>query len=800
MKSIVLLCAGLLGGLLGSPTFAAAQTRPTPPPAATRPAPVTTVTLSGYLRDAATGEALVGATVFVRSLGRGATADERGFYALAVPRGTHTFTFTYLGYAATEQTLTLAANRTATVQLRPQAAQIGEVVVRGRAPDHNVRSTEMGVTRLDLKTIRLVPPLLGEVDVVRTLLLLPGISTVGEGAAGFNVRGGGIDQNLILLDDAPVMSGSHLFGLFSVFNPDAVADVKLVKGGIPAQYGGRLSSLLDVRLKNGNSERLRATGGLGTISSRLALDGPIQQGKSSFVLAGRRSYADLFLKLVPAQQANAAYFYDLTAKASFTLGPRDGLYVAGYLGRDVFNFGTTLRSNFGNTLGSVRWQHTFTERLSANATGLVSRYDYRVGVPTGTTGFDWQSGILNRTGKLDFTYLPRPGSTFTFGLSGTAYTVAPGRAQPTDPASIFRPRELPDQRAAEYAAYLDHEQQLSDRLAVQYGLRLSVFDYLGPGTATTYAGPAGYRKEVVQEQTYGRHQAIATYVNPEPRASLRYSLAPGSSLKASYTRTVQNLHLISNTTASSPLDVWSPSTNNIKAEHADQVALGYFRNFQDNAYEASVEVYGKTMDHQIDYINGADVLLNDRLEADLLYGRGRAYGAEFYGKKNTGPLTGWLSYTLSRSERRIEGINNGNWYVTKYDKTHNLALVGQYALSPRLALAGTFTYSTGIATTLADSRFEYQGLVVPVVSGDGRNNYRVPAYHRLDLSATWQQRRNAGRRWQGEWVFSLYNAYGRRNAYSISLRQNANNPGQTEAVRLAVLGVPLPSLTYNFTF
>ncbi|WP_375438252.1 TonB-dependent receptor plug domain-containing protein [uncultured Hymenobacter sp.] len=517
--------------------------------------------------------------------------------------------------------------------LQPQANQIGEVVVRGRQPEDNVQSTEMGTTRLDMKTIKLVPALLGEVDVIRTILLLPGVSTVGEGAAGFNVRGGGIDQNLILLDDAPVMSGSHLFGLFSVFNPDAVSDVKLVKGGIPAQYGGRLSSLLDVRLKNGSTEKFGVTGGLGTISSRLALEGPIQKGKSSFVVASRRSYADLFLQLVPDQADNVAYFYDLTAKASFTLGPRDGLFLSGYLGRDVFNFGTQFRTDFGNTLGSVRWQHTFNDRLSANLTDLVSRYDYHLNVPTGTDGFDWNSGILNRTGKVDFVYRRHANSTLTFGLSGTAYTVKPGRAQPTNAKSIFRSRELPNQTAAEYAAYVDHEQKLTERLAGQVGLRLSVFDYLGPGTATTYAGPDGQQKTVVEEQAYGRNREIAEYVNLEPRASLRYTLNQTSSLKASYNRTVQNLHLISNTTASSPLDVWTPSTNNIKAEHADQLAVGYFRNFRDNAYEASVEVYGKTMNNQIDYINEADLLLNDRLEADLLYGRGRAYGAEFYLKK-----------------------------------------------------------------------------------------------------------------------------------------------------------------------
>ncbi len=757
-------------------------------------------TLRGTLTDAA-GLPLIGAAVVVKALSLGASADEQGRFALALPAGTHVVAYSCLGYEPKTETLTLAGRPlTRTVQLAAASVSTDEVIVTARRAEDNVRSTEMGVTRLDMKTVKLVPALLGEVDVIRTLLLLPGVSTVGEGAAGFNVRGGGIDQNLILLDDAPVMNSSHLFGLFSIFNPDAVSDVKLVKGGLPAQYGGRLSSLLDVRLKNGNADSLRATGGIGTVSSRLALDGPIQKGKSAFALAGRRSYADVFLKLVPAQRDNAAYFYDLTGKASFTLGPRDGLYLSGYLGRDVFNFGSSFLSDFGNTLGTARWSHAFNPRLAVNVTALASQYDYHLGVPTGTTGFDWQSSILNRTGKADFTYQRAAGSTLSFGASSTWYTVRPGEVTPTDPASIFQPLQRPDQRATETAAYLDHEQTLSPRLAAQYGLRLSVFDYRGPGRAAEYAGPDGVQKTMTGEQEYGQGDLVKRYANLEPRAALRYTLTAASSLKASYTRTVQNLHLLSNTTASSPLDVWSPSTNNIRPEHADQLALGYFRNFRDNAYEASVEVYGKTLDNQIDYLNGANVLLNARLEADLLYGRGRAYGAEFYLRKNHGPLTGWVSYTLSRSERQINGVNHNAWYVAKYDKPHNLSVVGSYALTPRLALSGAFTYSTGIATTMPDSRFEYQGLIVPNVNGDVRNNYRVPAYHRLDLSATWQQQRNAGRRWQGEWVFSLYNAYGRRNAYSIYLRQNEDNPLQTEAVRLSVFGTALPSVTYNFKF
>jgi hypothetical protein len=791
------------GALLLATVGGAGPARAQQPAPAGRPA-AGFVTLSGTLRDEASGEALVGATVRVPALTLGATTDERGAYALRLPAGTHRVSFASLGYAPQTVELTLTSDATRSLALRAQQVQTDEVLVQARRPDQNVQSTEMGVTRLDLRTVRLVPALLGEVDVVRTLLLLPGVSTVGEGASGFNVRGGGIDQNLVLLDEAPIYNSSHLFGLFSVFNPDAVKDLRLVKGGIPAAYGGRLSSLLDVRLKDGTTGRRAVTGGIGSISSRLAVETPLVKDKATLVLAGRRSYGDLFLKLIPAQRDNVAYFYDLTAKLNYQLGARDQVSVSGYLGRDVFGFGDQFRNDFGNRLTTVTWRHGFTDRLSATATGTASQYDYGLGVPAGFQGFDWQSSITSYTGKADFHYQLRPQSLISFGASLTRYQFTPGTVRPTDPTSIFRPLSLQRQRGNEYALYADHEVTLTARLAAQYGLRLTGFDYLGAGTVYEYAGPDGRQKTPVNPREYGAGDRIRRYVNPEPRASLRYTLSETSSLKASYNRLAQYIHLVSNTTASSPLDVWTPSTNNTRPARADQVALGYFRNFKDNAYEASVEVYGKQMDNQVDYIDGANTLLNEYLEADLLYGRGRAYGAEFYVKKNQGPLTGWLSYTLSRSERQVDGLNNNNWYVTKYDKTHNLALVGIYALSSRWTLSGTFNYSTGIAATFPDSRVVYEGLIIPNVNGNVRNNYRVPAYHRLDLAATLQGRKGRGPRWapawESNWVFSVYNAYARRNAYSIYFRPSTERPGTTEAVRLAIFGTVLPAVTYNFNF
>ncbi|WP_400192377.1 carboxypeptidase-like regulatory domain-containing protein [Hymenobacter sp. B81] len=759
-------------------------------------------TLSGTLRDATTGEALVGASVFVQALGLGVNTDENGRYALELPKGTHTVTFQIIGFETRQEQISLTENLTRSPKLTAQRLQTQEVVVQGVRAEDNVKKPAMSVNRLDMKTVKLMPALLGEVDVVRSIQLLPGVTTVGEGASGFNVRGGSIDQNLILMDEMPVYNVSHLFGLFSAFNPDAVQDMTLYKGGIPAQYGGRLSSLLDVRLRDGHAaDKLRVNGGIGLISSRLAVEAPLIKDRTSVVLAGRRSYGDLFLKLVPEQRDNQAYFYDLSVKVSHKFSARDRLQLTGYRGRDVFNFAKVFQNDWGNTGGTIRWTHQFSPRLVGNFSGVAAQYDYSLGVPQGTQAFEWKSSVRNLTGKADLSFLLNERNTLSAGVSGTRYVFDPATVKPLSAESIFTGLKVDQQQAGEYAAYIDNEQTISPRLQAQYGLRVSVFDFLGSGTAIyDYAGAVGQRKDPSNARVARDGEVVKRYASLEPRASLRYTLTEQSSLKASYNRTAQYIHLISNTTASSPLDVWSPSTNNIGPERGDQVALGYFRNFQDNQYEASVEVFGKTMSNQIDYVNGANTLLNKHLEGELLYGDGRAYGAEFFVKKNQGPLTGWVSYTLSRSERQIEGINAGQWYPNKYDKTHSLSVVGLYELSPRLSVSANFAYGTGVATTFPNGRFVYEGLVVPVVGGDARNNYRVPAYHRLDLGATLKNRQKPGRRWQSEWVFSVYNAYARRNAYGIYFRQNQDNPRKTEAVRLSVFGTVLPSVSYNFNF
>ncbi len=766
-------------------------------------------TVSGHIKDASNGEGLIGAIVQLKGQATGATTNEYGFYSLTIPQGDYTLVYSYIGYVTQEKPVSLQSNQRFDIQLAAESIQMQEIVVTETRPDNNVRSMEMGVSKLEMKTIKAMPALLGEVDVVRSIQLLPGVSTVGEGASGFNVRGGGVDQNLILLDEAPVYNSAHLLGFFSVFNPDAVKDVKLIKGGIPAQYGGRLSSILDVRMKEGNSKEFCTSGGIGTISSRLTLEGPIQKDKSSFIVAGRRSYGDLLLKLAPDEdlRSNQLYFYDLSTKVNFTLSPKDRLFVSGYFGNDAFRYKSadgedSFKMRWGSKTGTIRWNHLFSSRLFANFTGVYSDYDYMLGVPDGTNAFEWTSQIFNYSGKADFTYYLNAQNTVTFGGSVIRYRFQPGEAKPLTEKAFFNPFKLDRQHAVEYAAYVENEQNIGSRLGLQYGIRLSAYNFLGSQTVYDYAGEDGKRKTAANVRTYGKGESIATYINPEPRLSLRYTLDSKSSIKASYNRMAQYVHLISNTTAASPLDVWSPTTKNIKPEQADQVALGYFRNFRENMFETSLEVYYKEMRGQIDYIDGAATLLNDRLEADLLYGNGRAYGLELYVKKNTGKLNGWVSYTLSRSERQINGISNNNWYPAKYDRRYNLSVIAIYDLNKRWSFSSIFSYISGVATTFPNSRFEIDGgdIVVPHNSNNSRNNYRVPAYHRLDLSATLQGRKKETRRWQGEWVFSIYNVYAQRNPFTVYFRQNEDDPTKTEAVRLSVFASMLPSVTYNFKF
>ncbi|WP_077921909.1 TonB-dependent receptor [Spirosoma sordidisoli] len=759
-------------------------------------------TLSGTIRDAQNGESLIGVTVYAKGAAGtvGVTTNAYGFYSLSLPPGPVTVTISYVGYSPQIMSLTVSASQKLDVQLRDESKELQEVVVSQTRAQDNVQQVGMSVNRLDIKTIKSIPALLGEVDVVRSLMSLPGVASVGEGGVGFNVRGGAADQNLIIQDEANVYNASHLFGFYSVFNPDAVKDVKLFKGGIPAQYGGRLSSVLDVRLKEGNAKKFSVNGGIGLVSSRLTLEGPIVKDKSSFIISGRRSYADLFLKASPTLRENSLYFYDLTAKWNYTINQNNTLYASGYFGKDNFGFGSVFGLNWGNATGTLRWNHVYTPKLFANYTFAYSKYTYNLNFSNGGE-FNWAYDIKNYNLKADHTYYLNAKNTISFGAAATSYQFSPGEVSGSGSSPLGSGNSLADQNAIEYAAYLDNEQTISPKLTAQYGFRLSAWNFLGPYTTYQYTGTNGQRKQPMNEQSYGDDQTISTYANLEPRLSLRYQLNANSSIKASYNRTAQYVHLISNTTAGSPLDIWWPTTNNTKPELADQVALGYFKNFGDNRYEASVEGYYKTLTNQVDYIDGANTRLNKHLEGDLLYGQGRAYGMEVYVKKNAGRINGWLSYTLSRTERQIDGINNNEWYRAKYDRTHNLSIVGIYEASKKWTLSANFTYQTGVATTFPSSKYYVQDIAVPQRSDNARNNYRVPAYHRLDLSATLHPNPRAdGRPRRGDWTFSLYNAYNRRNAFSVYFQQDEDNPSQTNATRLSIFGSVIPSATYNFHF
>lgn len=767
-------------------------------------------TVSGYIKDAANGEGLIGVSVYVKETGTGAVTNSYGFFAVTVPPGTYNLVISYVGYARQTKTVDLTErNVRLDLELSQEGKQLQEVVVSTSREDDNVKNIEMSVNKIDVKTLKRIPALLGEVDVIRSIQLLPGVSTVGEGATGFNVRGGSIDQNLVLLDEAPIYNSSHLFGFFSVFNPDAVKDVKLIKGGIPSNYGGRISSILDVRLKEGNAKKAELNGGIGLIFSRLSYERPLFKGKGSFIVAARRSYADVLAQPFLNKDLKGAkfYFYDLTAKGNYRINDKNTVFLSGYLGRDVF--GSDFGFNWGNETISARWNHVFSDCLFLNTTAYYSNYDYSLNTDLKQKSpddfFRTDSRIVNYSVKPDFSlFLGK--NTITFGGQAIIHDFQPGTATAASSGAI-RSFGVANKHALESALYVGNEQQFTPKLQLQYGLRYSLFNYTGPGEAYTFQTdvPFGTRREVVTTVAYRGSDVIKTYGNWEPRFSAKYDLSPNSSLKLSYNRLAQYIHLISNTTASTPLDVWTTSTNNIKPQIADQIAGGYFKNFGRSSgtgseFEASVEVYYKWLQNQIDYIDGASLILNKYLEGDLLSGKGRAYGAEFFIKRNTGVVNGWVSYTLAKTERQVDGINNNNWYPTRFDKRHVLTTVLLFdpPVAKRWNFSATFTYASGTPGTFPTGRFEYDGHVTPIY--EARNNYRIPAYHRLDLAATLQGRKRAGKRKDDNWVFSVYNVYARKNAFSVYFQPNTDNPRVTEAIRYSVFATLIPSVTYNFKF
>jgi len=765
-------------------------------------------TISGYITDYESGETLIGATALVKELGNGAVSNEYGFYSISVPEGSYTLEFSYIGFGNIIKSVSLSANYKLDVELGEMKNELAEVVVTAKEEDSNVREVSMSVNKLDITTIKSMPTLLGEVEIIRSLQLLPGVNSVGEGATGFNVRGGSIDQNLILLDEAPVYNSSHLFGFFSVFNPDAVKDVKLYKGGIPSRYGGRLSSILDVRMKEGNKKKLNINGGVGFIFSRLSVEAPIIKDKSSLIVAARRSYIDVLAKPFLSESLNGSElnFYDLTLKTNYDINDKNRLFISGYFGRDNFGFGDQAGFNWGNKTGTIRWNHLFSERLFSNLTFYFSDYDYQIKFGNDSQNkFDWNASIQNIGVKPEFSFFLKPGNLLKFGGQSILYTFDPGNAVGVSEGEE-RDFSLPQKYAMENAVYVENEIDITTTIKANYGLRLSSFTYLGKGTAYEYAdGIPGERRYATSATEYDDWESIKTYYNFEPRLSLQMQLSSNNSIKASYNRTTQYIHLVSNTTAATPVDVWTPSTNNIRPSTADQVAFGYFQNLNDNTYELSAEVYYKTMNNLVDYIDGADLLLNQFIEGDLIEGEGRAYGIELMAKKTKGKINGWLSYTLARTERQTPGINGGEWYASRFDQLHNLSLTGFYEINDRWTTSANFAFNTGSPTTFPTTRYTIQGFVVPHNANEERNNVRLPNYHRLDLSITRKGKIKKGKRWTGDWVFSVYNVYNRKNAFSIFFAQEdgripIGSSVNTDAYRLSVIGSFIPSVSYNFKF
>lgn len=763
-------------------------------------------TISGTVKDMSNGEDLIGVSIYVKELKLGTQTNSYGFYSLTIPSGKYTLQLSYIGYKGIDKTITLNKSQTINLELTEEEFKLEEVVVTATRGDENVKSLEMSVNKVDMKTIKKMPAFLGEVDVIRSIQFLPGVSSVGEGASGFNVRGGGVDQNLVLLDEAPVYNSSHLFGFFSVFNPDAIKDVKLIKGGIPAQYGGRISSILDVRMKEGNSKKLAVSGGLGSIFSRFAVESPLFNKKGSFIVAGRRSYIDVLAKpfLNEDLKDTRFYFYDLTAKANYQINDKNTVYLSGYFGRDVF--GADFGFDWGNATTSFRWNHIFNEKLFLNTTIFYSKYQYALDSDLTDSddqdSFEWNSDIINYSIKPDFSYYLNTKNTITFGGQAIYYTFNPGVATAVS-GGESRTIGLDSKYAFEGSLYLDNQQKLNDKITLQYGIRYSNYSYLGEGTAVILDENnvvPGVRKPVSDFEAFSKGEIIQNYGNFEPRFSMNIGINKGSSVKISYNRLAQYLHLLSNTTASSPLDVWTPSSNNIKPQLADQVALGVFKNFKNNMFESSIEVYYKKLQNQVDYVRNADLLLNPAVEADLLPGQGRAYGAEFYLKKNQGVFNGWISYTLARTERLVDGINNNEWFPARIDKTHNLSVVSIFDKGKKWSFSSTFSFSSGTPASFPTNKFIWQGIALPHDVNDSRNSYRIPPSHRLDLAATRKNKHAFFKKGESEWVFSVYNAYNRRNPFSVYVQQDPDNPAQTQAIQYSVFAAILPAVTYNFKF
>ncbi|MGB1113061.1 MAG: TonB-dependent receptor [Schleiferiaceae bacterium] len=776
------------------------------------------VTLSGYIRDAASGEELISASI-VNESRQGTVTNIYGFYSLTLPAGEYTFTISYIGYETMTKKINLNASQTVNFELKEATNELQEVQVTAKKLDENLNRAEMSTTQLTAKQIKTIPQFLGEFDVIRSITLLPGVTTVGEGASGFNVRGGKTDQNLILLDEAPVYNSSHIFGFFSVFNGDAVRDLKLYKGGIPAPFGGRLSSVLDVRQKEGNTKEYGGTVGLGLLSSRVMFEGPIVKDKASFMIAGRRSYQDVLLKASPNDDINniIANFYDLNAKVNYKFSDKSRLFLSAYYGKDAFGVPGLVKFNWGNLGLTGRWNYLINDKLFLNVSTIYSDYDYAIGFDFPQAKIDNIAYIKNQTNKVAFSWFPNASHQVNYGAEATVYDFEPFSTtfDYIDSNLTDINIELQNEYAVEPAIYIEDNWKVNNRLTIRGGVRYSSFYNFGERDVINYNPTANgtVRNDLIVDTTsYASGELIEGYdglQGIEPRLGINFKTTENSAIKASYNRTRQYIHLISNTTSSLPIDTWRPAGRFIKPGTADQVALGWNRNFANGEWQLSVETYYKTLRDLVDFKNGAQPTGVDNIEVDLMTGRGRSYGVEMQLDKKIGALTGWIAYTYSRSELQVdlgatpeEWINLGQWYRAAQDKPHDIAIVAAYAWKPNISFSGSFIYQTGKPYTYPEARSEFEGIIYPFALS--RNNSRTPAYHRLDLSMDVKIPNKKNRDWEGSWNFGVYNAYARKNAFSIffeeELDDNGDPTGQTKATQLSIFATAIPTITYTLDF
>jgi len=760
-------------------------------------------TLSGYAKDKNTGEELIGVNVYVRELKTGAVSNLYGFFSITLDEGVYNVQVSYLGYETKEQKVQLTSDKRMNFELAPDTEEVEEVTVSAQRKDRNITDVEMSVEKLQVQQIKQLPSFMGETDVIKSLTLLPGVQSGGEGSSGMYVRGGGADQNMILLDEAPVYNSSHLMGFFSVFNADVVKEVKLYKGGIPSRYGGRLSSLIDIRMKDGNSRKLSASGSIGNISGKLMVEGPIVKDKVSFVVAGRRTWADVFTVLSSDEnlRKTTLYFYDLNAKVNWRVGENDRIFFSGYFGRDVFGM-DVFGMEWGNRTGSLRWNHVFSNKLFMNNTLIYSDYDYKLEIaPDEDNTFNWKSKINDYMFKNRFNYFLNPNNKLYFGVEVAHHHFEPG-ALVSPPDNNYTTVVTPSSNALESSVFVGNEHKLTEWLNAEYGIRYTVFQNIGAGTVYQYADASNPSEEsITGTKEYKSGEIIHTESGIEPRLNLNFRVNEISSIKTSYNRTYQYLNLVTNTNSPTPLDIYVPSSQYIKPQKADQVAIGYFRNFKEDMFETSVETYYKKMYNQIDYVDNADLMLNPHIETEMRSGDAYSYGVECMVKKQVGKVSGWVGYTYSHTRRKIMGINDDKEYAPTYDRTHDVSVALNYKMNKRLTIGSSWVYATGIAQTFPTGAFSYGSNIVPTIGE--RNSYRSPAFHRLDLSTTIELGKlQADRKWHHSLNISLYNVYGRKNPYSIYFRQKENPEYryQTEAVKLSIIGIPLPAVTYSFKF